>query len=277
MPEFTEFPIPRKDVEDLTSQQQEDVRAALGLPAATQAEAEAGTEPASRTFSPLRVRQAIQRRAYNPNVYRIEWAQARQTSVGGTGDVLRAADAMARLTTGASAGSHAAIGWGANNTTYRHHLRGLSGNQVSFDEGLSVMFRLGNVDVSENSKWIASLLRRGTARATTDPTFANRNLGFALVGFRWFAAWWGAVDLQPNLVDTGVDAANNQRMEIYCPPDCQVVWSINEAPVVSLDLSTPLSGFANASAFPAIELINDTDAEELRVDVGDFYLILGAQ
>ena len=58
MPEFTEFPIPRKDVEDLTSQQQEDVRVALGLPAATQAEAEAGTEPESRTFSPLRVRQA---------------------------------------------------------------------------------------------------------------------------------------------------------------------------------------------------------------------------
>ena len=52
MPEFTEFPIPRKDVEDLTSQQQEDVRVALGLPAATQAEALAGTEPESRTFSP---------------------------------------------------------------------------------------------------------------------------------------------------------------------------------------------------------------------------------
>ena len=59
MPEFTEFPIPRKDVEDLTSQQQEDVRVALGLPAVTQAEAEAGTEPESRTFSPLRVRQAV--------------------------------------------------------------------------------------------------------------------------------------------------------------------------------------------------------------------------
>ena len=84
MPEFTEFPIPRKDVEDLTSQQQEDVRAAIGAipdaptdgkpyarqdgdwaevnpltPAVTQAEAEAGTEPESRTFSPLRVRQAV--------------------------------------------------------------------------------------------------------------------------------------------------------------------------------------------------------------------------
>jgi len=248
------------------------------MPAASQSEMEAGTELGLRSMSPLRVRQAIQRLAYNPNVYWIEWARAMQTSTGGTGDILRQADSMARLTTGPTAGSHAAIGWGGNNTTYAHRLRSKNSTaSVDFRDGLSVLFTLGAVQSSANSKFVASLFRRGTARATTNPSFNSRNLGFAAVGSRWFAAWWGDGDAQPNLVDTGVDLAASQRMAIYCPPSRQVVWRINETAVVNLDLASPLAGVAQSSAFPAIELLNDTDEEDLRMNVGDFYIVIGAE
>lgn len=59
MSEFTEFPIPRKDVSELSAGEQASVLAGLGIPPASQAEAEAGTETDLRSFSPARIAEAI--------------------------------------------------------------------------------------------------------------------------------------------------------------------------------------------------------------------------
>ena len=114
MPEFTEFPIPRKDVEDLTSQQQEDVRVALGLPAATQAEAEAGTVSASRTFSPLRVRQASMRVAFLESARLQQFQlpyQANSTTNTGSASVTVGTTGV-RLSSGVTANSNTCLRWG---------------------------------------------------------------------------------------------------------------------------------------------------------------------
>ena len=137
MPEFTEFPIPRKDVEDLTSQQQEDVRAAIGaVPDApadgkpyarqdgdwaevdpmpdevTAAEALAGTEPESRTFSPLRVRQAIEKRMLLSNYAQFHVGRlALVTSGSGSVAATEGASAaeLPTLTSGSTSGSFARL------------------------------------------------------------------------------------------------------------------------------------------------------------------------